>query len=119
MIAYILNFFKLCASLIYEDFVWLGDYMQTVSTGEFTLFLLGVIVYTLLFRNLSGIMDWLLSNVSSSDKVVQLLRSQKVKRLCKKSDEYCRGYSEGYREGYDKATDSGSNFKGWNPFTWF
>ena len=118
MIVYILNFLILCTSLIYEDLVWLKGYIQTVSTGEFALFLLGVIVYTLLFRNLSGIMDWLLSNVSSNDTIIWLLRSQKVKRLRKKSDEYCRGYSEGYREGYDKGKYD-RDWRWWNPFSWF
>lgn len=118
MIVYILNFLILCVSLVLEDLIWLRDYIQTVSAGEFTLFLLGVIVYTLLFRNLSVIMDWLLSNVSSSNIIVPLLRSQKIKRLRKKSDEYCRGYSDGYCKGYGEGKHE-RNWRWWNPFSWF
>ena len=114
MIAYILNFFKLCASLIYEDFVWLGDYMQTVSTGEFALLLLGIIVSIIFLKYIAWILEWLLSCIGCGDIIIELLRLWRVKELLKRPDKYCEGYSEGYRKGYHEG-----KWRWWNPFSWF
>ena len=123
-----MDFMAFVMRLVAEDFVWLKDYLHTLTSwhcvGFFALCLLYILIMRFINHFLVFIINRLLSRfgIISSETLEKFTFKLRASNL-KYSLGYNAGYNAGceYSSGYNEGKKAGRNSKKaswWNPFSW-